>query len=160
MRDRIRELMTDPIDDYDRAVLCVLNELEHMLNEPQGAEVTAAKCGECQQPATSLNSNGMCEKCAEDLQIWLRHGRIGVGRSYQEEVARARRIEAERTSSWARSAEVTEMIERIARKLEPQAWAALGTGDTLAYANRRKSSLRKAQLAIEAMREPGCRKTR
>ncbi|MEY9506939.1 hypothetical protein ABIE87_006497 [Bradyrhizobium diazoefficiens] len=35
MRDRIRELMTDPIDDYDRAVLCVLNELEHMLNEPQ-----------------------------------------------------------------------------------------------------------------------------
>jgi len=35
MRDRIRELMTDPIDDYDRAVLCVLNELEQMLNEPQ-----------------------------------------------------------------------------------------------------------------------------
>ncbi|WP_315833873.1 hypothetical protein [Bradyrhizobium prioriisuperbiae] len=48
-----------------------------------------------------------------------------------------------------------EMIERLARILEPQAWAALGTGgDTLAYQNRRTSSLRKARLSIEAMREP------
>jgi hypothetical protein len=37
MRNRIRELMTDPIDDYDRAVLCVLDDLEHMLKEPQEA---------------------------------------------------------------------------------------------------------------------------
>lgn len=49
---------------------------------------------------------------------------------------------------------MTDMVERLARKLEPQAWAALGTGDTLAYANRRKSSLRKAMLCIEELREP------
>ena len=28
MRARIRELMTDPQDDYDRAVECVLNDFE------------------------------------------------------------------------------------------------------------------------------------
>lgn len=49
---------------------------------------------------------------------------------------------------------MTDIVERLARKLEPQAWAALGTGDTLAYANRRKSSVRKAMLCIEEMREP------
>lgn len=49
---------------------------------------------------------------------------------------------------------MSEMSERIARKLEPQAWAALGIGDTLAYKNRRTSSLRKAKLVLEAMREP------
>jgi hypothetical protein len=47
-----------------------------------------------------------------------------------------------------------EMVKRIARILEPQAWAALGIGDTLIYENRRISSLRKAALAIAAMREP------
>lgn len=46
------------------------------------------------------------------------------------------------------------MITRVARILEPQAWAALGTGDTLAYKNRRTSSLRKARAAIETMKEP------
>lgn len=46
------------------------------------------------------------------------------------------------------------MVERVARQLEPQAWAALGIGDTLAYSNRRTSSLRKARKAIGAMREP------
>lgn len=49
---------------------------------------------------------------------------------------------------------MTTMIERVARTLEPQAWRALGIGDTLAYKNRRTSSLRKARAAIEAMREP------
>jgi len=49
---------------------------------------------------------------------------------------------------------MSEMIERVARVLEPQAWAALSVGDTLAYANRRKSSLRKAILVIKEMREP------
>lgn len=49
---------------------------------------------------------------------------------------------------------MSEVIERLARKLEPQAWSALGIGDTLAYANRRKSSLRKAKLCIEELREP------
>lgn len=48
----------------------------------------------------------------------------------------------------------TSMIERVARILEPQAWRALGLSDTLAYKNRRTSSLRKARAAIEAMREP------
>ena len=47
------------------------------------------------------------------------------------------------------------MVERGARLLERQAWAVLGTGgDTLAYKNRRTSSLRKSRLFIEAMREP------
>lgn len=46
------------------------------------------------------------------------------------------------------------MVERVARILEPQAWRALGLADTLAYANRRTSSLRKARAAIEAMRDP------
>ena len=31
----------------------------------------------------------------DDLQIWLRHGRIGTGRTYQQEVERSRKIEAE-----------------------------------------------------------------
>lgn len=47
---------------------------------------------------------------------------------------------------------MSEMVERMARKLEPQAWAALGTGDTLAYANRRTSSLRKARSVLEEMK--------
>ena len=46
-----------------------------------------------------------------------------------------------------------DMVERVARVLEPQAWAALGLCDTLAYKNRRTSSLRKARAAIEAMRD-------
>lgn len=46
------------------------------------------------------------------------------------------------------------MVERVARILEPQAWAALGLCDMLAYKNRRTSSLRKASKAIEAMLEP------
>lgn len=46
------------------------------------------------------------------------------------------------------------MIERVARILEPQAWRALETGDTLAYQNRRTSSLRKAKAALQALMEP------
>lgn len=38
--------------------------------------------------------------------------------------------------------------EVIAKILEPQAWAALGIGDTLAYKNRRTSSLRKADRIL------------
>lgn len=45
-------------------------------------------------------------------------------------------------------------IEDVARVLEPQAWAAKGGLDSLAYQNRRTSSLRKARAAIEAMRTP------
>lgn len=44
--------------------------------------------------------------------------------------------------------------ERIARRLEPKAWAALGTGDSLAHRNRRTSSLRKADAVLEELREP------
>ncbi len=36
MRDRIRELMTDPLDDYDRAVEYVLSDLEGMLSAVGG----------------------------------------------------------------------------------------------------------------------------
>lgn len=49
---------------------------------------------------------------------------------------------------------VPEMVELVGRVLEPQAWTALGLGDTLTYKNRRTSSLRKARAAIEAMMEP------
>jgi len=42
-----------------------------------------------------INVNGLCPKCADDLQVWLRHGRIGTGRSYQHEVERSRKIEAD-----------------------------------------------------------------
>lgn len=45
---------------------------------------------------------------------------------------------------------MTELLEQIARVLEPQAWAALGMCDTLAYKNRRESSLRKADRVIAA----------
>lgn len=41
---------------------------------------------------------GMTEAEYDDLQIWLRHGRIGIGQTYQQEVERARRIEAGRTT--------------------------------------------------------------
>jgi len=37
----------------------------------------------------------MTEQEKADLQVWLRHGRIGTGRGYQAEVARAYQIEAE-----------------------------------------------------------------
>lgn len=40
---------------------------------------------------------GMTEAEYDDLQVWIRHGRVGVGRTYQQEVDRARRIEAERS---------------------------------------------------------------
>lgn len=48
---------------------------------------------------------------------------------------------------------MSEMIERVARALAPLAWAALGTGDTLAHANRRKASGRHARAAILAMQQ-------
>jgi hypothetical protein len=71
MRDRIRELMTDPIDDYDRAVLCVLNELEHMLNEPQtvrepGDEHPVLKhCDELHDLGFNAGWNGAIEEAAK-----------------------------------------------------------------------------------------------
>lgn len=45
----------------------------------------------------------------------------------------------------------------IARQIEPQSWAALGTGDTLAYRNRRTSSDRKAIRTIQALTSAGFR---
>jgi len=45
--------------------------------------------------------------------------------------------------------------EIIAQKLEPQAWRALGLCDTLAYKNRRTSSLRKADAALAAIEASG-----
>jgi hypothetical protein len=40
---------------------------------------------------------GMTLSEYDDLQIWLRHNRIGVGRTYQQEVERSRQIEAARS---------------------------------------------------------------
>ena len=45
--------------------------------------------------------------------------------------------------------------EQIARVIEPQAWAALGIGDTLVYKNRRTSSLRKADRIIASLAAGG-----
>jgi hypothetical protein len=48
------------------------------------------KLTERQQIATSL---GMILTEYDDLQVWLRHGRIGTGRGYQQEVERAKAID-------------------------------------------------------------------
>lgn len=47
-------------------------------------------------------SHAMTAKERDDLQIWIRHGRIGTGRGYQAEVARARQIEAEQLTAYQR----------------------------------------------------------
>lgn len=44
-----------------------------------------------------------------------------------------------------------ELVEAAARAIAPIAWAALGTGDTLAQLNRRKASLRHAEMALDAV---------
>jgi len=45
MRARILELMTDPIDDYDRAVECVLRDLESFLAEVEMRKAISAWLG-------------------------------------------------------------------------------------------------------------------
>lgn len=55
---------------------------------------------EIEQRAKNL---GLTVSEYDDLQIWLRHGRIGTGRTYQQEVERSRRIEAERSGGEARA---------------------------------------------------------
>lgn len=50
MRDRIRELMHSEQDDYDRAVECVLDDLEAMLRP----------CGECH-----LRPDERCDICGK-----------------------------------------------------------------------------------------------
>lgn len=49
---------------------------------------------------------------------------------------------------------MSEMIERVARVLEPIAWAALNAGDTLIRKKKREASIHKARLVIKAMRDP------
>lgn len=46
------------------------------------------------------------------------------------------------------------MVEKVARRLEPLAWAVLEIGDTTESKRRRSLSLRQARAAIEAMRDP------
>jgi len=48
-----------------------------------------------------------------------------------------------------------EIIETMARAFAPLAWAALGTGDTLAHLNRRKASMRHARAALSAAEAAG-----
>lgn len=50
MRDRIRELMSREQDDYDRAVECVLDDLEALLRP----------CGECH-----LQDGERCDICGK-----------------------------------------------------------------------------------------------
>ena len=45
------------------------------------------------------------------------------------------------------------IIEKLAAVLEPQAWKAIGLADTLAYQNRRKSSLRKARAILQTLHD-------
>jgi hypothetical protein len=52
---------------------------------------------------------------------------------------------------------MTDAREIIAREIEPQSWAALGAGDTLAYRNRRTSSDRKAIRIVQALTSAGIR---
>ncbi len=50
--------------------------------------------------------------------------------------------------------EAATMRERIARAMEPLAWAALRACDTLVAQNRRAASLRQADRVLDAMLEP------
>lgn len=56
-----------------------------------GYEPNDFESREAMRKAASL---GLTVKEYEDLQIWLRHGRIGRGLTYQQEVQRAKKIEA------------------------------------------------------------------
>lgn len=44
------------------------------------------------------------------------------------------------------------MVEKMARKIEPRAWAALGICDTRAYKNMRETSLKKARDCLNEVR--------
>lgn len=52
-------------------------------------------------PAETV-SHGMTVAEIDDLQIWIRRGRIGTGRGYHAEVERARAIEAEQLTAYQR----------------------------------------------------------
>lgn len=54
-------------------------------------------CRHCHK-SQRIDHNGLCRACAGDLQLWIRHGRVGIGRTYEQEVERAKKIEAERAS--------------------------------------------------------------
>jgi hypothetical protein len=45
--------------------------------------------------------HGLTVQEYDDLQIWLRHGRVGRGLTYQQEVERAKKIEAARNATAA-----------------------------------------------------------
>lgn len=61
---------------------------------------TGDECKSCLGAKRVLPGDGIARPMTDqekaDLQVWLRHGRIGTGRGYQEEVARAYRIKSER----------------------------------------------------------------
>ena len=42
--------------------------------------------------------HGLSVQEYKDLQVWIRHGRIGRGATYQQEVERAKKVEQERTA--------------------------------------------------------------
>jgi hypothetical protein len=54
MRDRIRELSNSERDDYDRAVLCVVDDLEVLLTP----------CGECH-----LHPGERCDICGKQATL-------------------------------------------------------------------------------------------
>lgn len=74
MRARIRELMTSPIDDYDRAVGCVLDDLEHMLMTRQDvASALPAKMRREEFEAVPLiaSANDQQQTSVITLLIWI-----------------------------------------------------------------------------------------
>lgn len=60
--------------------------------QSNGCSMLGGPCPSCEPDDPSQE---MSEKEKADLQVWLRHGRIGTGRGYQAEVERAYRIEAD-----------------------------------------------------------------
>jgi hypothetical protein len=65
---------------------------------PSGAECKSC-CGAKRVLPGDVYARPMTEQEKADLQVWLRHGRIGIGRSYQEEVARAYRLDGAAASN-------------------------------------------------------------
>lgn len=63
---------------------------------PDGWEERQAALKAAREKEKAAAACGLSVQAYDDLQIWIRHGRIGTGRTYQEEVERAKRIDAER----------------------------------------------------------------
>ena len=57
MRDRCRELSNAERDDYDRAVVCIIDHLEALLHN-------SAPCGECH-----IQPGEVCDICGKSASV-------------------------------------------------------------------------------------------